>query len=83
MDPAERPPLPVSQPSAPTEAPLDTRADPLHAIYGLSGQATLVTPFMLVMLGFLVDRYGPPVSVIVPWPILQPSSKLAAMTKSS
>jgi hypothetical protein len=35
------------------------------------------------MLRFLVDRYGPPVSVIVPWPILQPSSKLAAMTKSS
>jgi hypothetical protein len=36
---------------------------------------------MLVMLWFPVDRYGPPVSVIVPWPILQPSSKLAAMTK--
>jgi hypothetical protein len=31
----------------------------------------LVTPFMLVMLRFLVDRYGPPVSVIVSWPILQ------------
>jgi hypothetical protein len=38
---------------------------------------------MLVMLRFLVDRYGPPVSVIVPWHILQPSSKLAVMTKSS
>jgi hypothetical protein len=43
----------------------------------------LVTPFMLVMLRFLVDRYGPPVSVIVPWHILQPSSKLAVITKSS
>jgi hypothetical protein len=38
---------------------------------------------MLVMLRFLVDRYGPPVSVIIPWHILQASSKLAAMTKSS
>jgi len=38
---------------------------------------------MLVMLQFLVDRYGPPVSVIVRWHILQPSSKLAAMTESS
>jgi hypothetical protein len=43
----------------------------------------LVTPFVLVMLRFLVDRYGPPGSVIVPWHILQPSSKLAVMTKSS
>jgi hypothetical protein len=55
----------------------------LHAIEELRGQATLVTPFMLVMLRFLKDRYGPPVSVIAPWPILQPSSKLAAMIKSS
>ena len=38
---------------------------------------------MLVMLRFFVDRYGPPVSVIVPWHIFQPSSKLAAMIKSS
>jgi hypothetical protein len=36
---------------------------------------------MLVMLRFLVDRYGPPVPIIVPWPILQSSSKLAAMTQ--
>jgi len=43
----------------------------------------LVTRFMLVMLRFLVDRYGPPVSVIVRWHILQPSSKPAVMIKSS
>jgi hypothetical protein len=43
----------------------------LHAIEGLSGKAMLVTPFALVIFRFLVDRYGPPVSVTVPWHILQ------------
>jgi hypothetical protein len=43
----------------------------------------LVTKFLLVTPWFVVDRYGPLVSVIVPWHILQASSKLAATTKSS
>jgi hypothetical protein len=43
----------------------------------------LVTPFVLVTPWFVVNRYGPLVSVIVPWHILQASSKLAATTKSS
>jgi hypothetical protein len=63
--------------------PLKRQSSSATEHQGLSGQAMLVTPFMLVMLRFLVDRYGPPVSVTVPWPILQPSSKPAAMTKSS
>jgi hypothetical protein len=37
----------------------------------------LVTPFVVVTLWFIVDRYGPLASVIVPWHILQASSKLA------
>jgi hypothetical protein len=43
----------------------------------------LVTPFYAGHALVVVDRYGPLVSVIVPWHILQASSKLAATTKSS
>jgi len=36
----------------------------------------LVTPFALVMPGIGIDRCGPLMTVVVPWDILQASSKL-------
>jgi hypothetical protein len=40
----------------------------------------LVTPFALVMAQIGRDRCGPLMTVVVPWDILQASSKVLAMT---
>src|SRR5215213_9259381 len=54
--------------------------DLLHAIEGPSAEAVLVTPFALVTPQIGRDRCGPLMTVVVPWTILQASSRVVATT---